>query len=174
MRCPKRAKRAASVNARARSSRGRTGSAVACPCCNWIAHALGQELNATLAALRADPDIELVEPDRRVHAHAYRAYRIRCSLASGTCKSAQPAAIRADSAWDVTHGGASPATSTVVVAVLDTGVRFEHPDLRRVSDANGKLLPGYDFVSGELRPTSLARPTTAMAGIRILPTRAIS
>jgi serine protease len=33
-----------------------------------------------------------------------------------------------------------------VVAVLDTGVRFEHPDLGQAT-AGGPLLPGYDFVS---------------------------
>ncbi len=110
----------------------------------------GQELNATLAALRADPAIDMVEPDRRVHAHAFAPSD---PLFGGQwyLQGVQPAAIRADSAWDITHGGASPATSTVVVAVLDTGVRFEHPDLRKVSatDPNAKLLPGYDFVSGE-------------------------
>jgi serine protease len=108
----------------------------------------GQELASTLSALRADPNIELVEPDRRVHAHAFAPSD---PLFGGQwyLQGAQPAAIRADSAWDVTHGGASAATSTVVVAVLDTGVRFEHPDLRRTSDANGKLLSGYDFVSGD-------------------------
>jgi serine protease len=45
-------------------------------------------------------------------------------------------AINAPAAWDVTKGSAS-----VVVAVLDTGVRTDHPDLA------AKLLPGYDFVS---------------------------
>jgi serine protease len=30
--------------------------------------------------------------------------------------------------------------------VLDTGVRFDHPDLLRV-DAGGQLLPGYDMIS---------------------------
>ena len=44
--------------------------------------------------------------------------------------------INAEGAWDLTPG--SPA---IVVAVLDTGVRGDHPDLV------GKLLRGYDFVS---------------------------
>ncbi|NBT10893.1 MAG: hypothetical protein EBT24_07825 [Betaproteobacteria bacterium] len=44
-------------------------------------------------------------------------------------------AINAVGAWTTTMGSAS-----VVVAVLDTGVRPEHPDLQ------GKLHPGYDFV----------------------------
>jgi serine protease len=45
------------------------------------------------------------------------------------------AAINAPTAWDITNGN-----SSVVVAVLDTGVRKDHPDLA------GKLLPGYDFI----------------------------
>lgn len=52
-----------------------------------------------------------------------------------------PSAIDIEAAWARTRGSAS-----VVVAVLDTGVRFEHPDLGRVA-TGGKLLPGYDFVS---------------------------
>ena len=52
-----------------------------------------------------------------------------------------PAAIDAPAAWSITQGSPS-----VVVAVLDTGVRFDHEDLLRVG-AGGNLLPGYDMVS---------------------------
>lgn len=46
------------------------------------------------------------------------------------------ASINAERAWDLSLG--NPA---VVVAVLDTGIRADHPDL----DSN--VLPGYDFVT---------------------------
>jgi serine protease len=50
--------------------------------------------------------------------------------------------INAEGAW-VTLAGQS---RRIVVAVLDTGVRFDHPDLSRFADG-GNLLPGYDFVT---------------------------
>jgi serine protease len=49
--------------------------------------------------------------------------------------------INVEPAWNVTTGDPS-----VVVALLDTGVRFDHPDLLRVG-SGGNLLPGYDMVS---------------------------
>ena len=54
-----------------------------------------------------------------------------------------PASINAEGAWDITTGSAS-----IVVAVLDTGIRFDHADFRTVS-AGGNLLPGYDFLSDD-------------------------
>lgn len=50
-------------------------------------------------------------------------------------------AINIEAAWAAVAG--SP---NIVVAVLDTGIRYDHPDLKRVADG-GNLLDGYDFVT---------------------------
>jgi serine protease len=49
--------------------------------------------------------------------------------------------LNIEGAWAVTTG--SP---DIVVAVVDTGVRYEHPDLLSVA-VGGHLLPGYDMAS---------------------------
>ncbi len=50
--------------------------------------------------------------------------------------------INVEGAWT----GLAGQSRRTVVAVLDSGVRFDHPDLRRFGDG-GNLLPGYDFVT---------------------------
>jgi serine protease len=105
------------------------------------------QLATTLAALRRDPAVQYAEPDRRVRAHAYTPTD-PLFIQQWYLKSVQPAAARFDAAWEITRAGSSPVNAQVVIAVLDTGVRFEHPDLRSAA-SGGKLLPGYDFVSGD-------------------------
>ena len=108
-------------------------------------------VGATLARLRADPDVEFAEEDQRRFPHAAP----NDSLFSEQWylqKSANtPSAVDAQTAWDTTTGstvaGATNNLSTgIVIADLDTGVRFDHPDLLWAG-GGGRLLPGYDFIS---------------------------
>lgn len=101
----------------------------------------GTATAASLAALTADGGVEYAEVDRRRFVHAVPndpLYGDQWYLRDG-----QAGASNFEAAWDITVG--APDT---VIAVLDTGVLYDHPDLGRVGQA-GRLLPGYDFVSGE-------------------------
>lgn len=96
----------------------------------------GEQLGPALAALRADPDVEFAEVDRRRYVRALPNDALYAS--QWYLQGAQVSATNFESAWDTTTG-----SGDTVIAVLDTGVRFEHPDLA------GRVAPGYDFVSGE-------------------------
>jgi serine protease len=104
-----------------------------------VQSATGESTAATLARLRADPDVESAEIDQRRFAHAVP----NDPLFTGQWyeQATQPAGIDAVTAWDTTTG-----RSDVVIAELDTGVRYDHPDLLAAT-ANGRLLAGYDFVT---------------------------
>jgi serine protease len=56
-------------------------------------------------------------------------------------------------AWSVTQG------KGVTVAIVDTGVNLEHPDLKP------NLLPGYDFVDDDAEPMDIAGHGTHVAGL---------
>ena len=104
-----------------------------------VQSAAGESTEATLTRLRADSTVESAEIDQRRFPHAVP----NDPLFTGQWyeQATQPAGIDAITAWDTTTG-----SDTLVIAELDTGVRYDHPDLLMAS-ASGKLLPGYDFVS---------------------------
>jgi len=124
-----------------------------------VLRATGMTSAELAVQLAADPDVEFAEPNermRRIAAPNDPLYAVSATErrsngtglqdgpASGQWYLRAPAATLAqgpvssidiEAAWARTRGNAN-----VVVAVLDTGVRPEHPDLA------GRLLPGYDFV----------------------------
>ena len=98
----------------------------------------GEALERTMAEISADPAVAFVEPDGRAYRHAVP--NDPGFASQWYLQSTEVAAIRATAAWDITQG-----SSGVVVAVLDTGVRGDHPDLG-LAGRGGRLLPGFDFV----------------------------
>src|SRR5262249_10090439 len=87
---------------------------------------------------QSDPQVEYAVADQRRYALAIP----NDPLFTGQwfLQSAQPSAIDAATAWDTTTG-----RNDLVIADVDTGVRYDHPDLN--SSTVNRLLPGYDFIS---------------------------
>jgi serine protease len=64
-------------------------------------------------------------------------------------------ATDAVSAWGITTGSGG-----IVIADVDTGVRFDHPDLLRAGlGGGGRVLPGYDFVGEDYSSSGVALGT---------------
>ena len=63
------------------------------------------------------------------------------------------AKIQASAAWDLSTG-----STGVVIAVIDSGANYGHPDLA------GKLLSGYDFINNDSDPTDDNGHGTAVSG----------
>jgi serine protease len=103
----------------------------------------GESVVATLARLRADPAVVYAEADQRRYIHDTPDDPLYLDQWYLQNSSMTPSAVDAETAWDVTTG-----STGIVIADIDTGVRFEHPDLLRAGAGDGgRLLPGYDFIS---------------------------
>jgi serine protease len=117
-----------------------------------VVKASGMTSDALARRLAEDPDVLFAVPDKRRRKAAVPNDPLYAAGVPGngpavgqwylrTPEGEVVSSIDAEGAWNVTTG--SPA---IVVAVVDTGVRFEHPDLRRASEG-GNLLPGFDMIS---------------------------
>jgi serine protease len=104
---------------------------------------VGDSVAATVARLRADSEVEYAVPDERRYIHALPNDPLYATGGQWYEQgdAATPAAVNAQGAWDITTGDPN-----LVIADLDTGIRFDHPDLLAAANS-GRLLPGYDFVS---------------------------
>ncbi|MCX6119138.1 MAG: S8 family serine peptidase [Proteobacteria bacterium] len=85
---------------------------------------------ATLASLYANPDVEYVVENRKVHALAM-------PNDPDTSKQWSLAKVKASEAWSKGVGSRS-----VVVAVIDTGVDYKHPDIAANIWTNSKEIAG--------------------------------
>ncbi len=108
----------------------------------------GESFEQQLERVRSDPDVEFAVADERRFPHAvpndphyatdqwYLQNGAYTGAGTDPTVATQPSAIHAEAAWDLGVG-----TSNVVIAVIDTGVLYSHPDL------GSRLLPGYDFIT---------------------------
>jgi serine protease len=126
----------------------------------------GADVEAALEKLREDPAVQFADVDQIRYAHSMLPNDplfVPTPGASGQWYMDTPSstpvvlagnttedlsATDAVSAWGITTG-----SSGLVIADVDTGVRFDHPDLLRAG-FGGRLLPGYDFVGQDYNATT--------------------
>jgi subtilisin family serine protease len=106
------------------------------------------ELDGVAAELTAEPDVEAVEPNR-----VRSASRVP-NDASYPSQQPYLTGIGVPAAWDVANTGAA-----TVVAVLDTGVDRDHPDLAP------NLVAGRDVVNADADPSDDNGHGTGVAGV---------
>ncbi len=109
----------------------------------------GAALEDAMRRLRLHPDVAWVVPDeieKRKLEPTDPLWSAQWHLkapTTGLPGGYQPGALNLPPAWDIETGVGKP----TVVAVVDSGILADHPDLANDAGAPSRLLPGYDFVS---------------------------
>jgi len=140
----------------------------------------GVSVEKAVEYYKSDPDVEYAEPNYIVHIDAVPDDMYFNNLwglqNTGQTGGTADADIDASEAWDLTTGSAD-----VVIAVVDTGVAYDHPDLSGNiwsnagetscadgidNDGNGYIddCRGWDFVGNDNDPTDYNGHGTHVAG----------
>lgn len=106
----------------------------------------GQEL-AIAQELLAEPDVAYAEPNYRYNATV-------TPNDPGLANQWGHTRMQSEAAWDLSTGSTS-----VIIAIIDTGIDETHPDLA------GKIVAGYDFVGNDTNPHDENGHGTHCAGI---------
>ncbi|HOJ12946.1 MAG TPA: S8 family peptidase [Deltaproteobacteria bacterium] len=124
-----------------------TASAVAALSSRPVAIAVDDAQKA-IAELEASGEVEYAEPDYIIEAE---------EVPSDWPYRGQWAQLAIEQAWDLFSS--SGGSSSVIVAVVDSGVDFSHPDL------SGVLVKGYDFVAKDDVPEDNSGHGTKVCGV---------
>ncbi len=132
----------------------------------------GLTVEEALERYRSDPNVEYAEPNYRVHKVSLTPDDSYFSSQWGLKK------IEAEKAWDISRG-----SSSVLVAVLDTGIDYNHPDLKdniwlnpdekcsdgNDNDNNEKIddCKGWDFVNDDNDPMDDDRSGSGSHGTHV-------
>jgi len=119
-----------------------------------------------LSALKRNPDVEYAEPDFQARIqitpndeyfkHQYALYNSGAKIdIPGSPEAKLRADIKATGAWEMTQG-----ESSVTIAVLDTGLDMDHPDIKNKLASRGK-----DFINNDDDATDDHWHGTHVAGI---------
>ncbi|MGH2427351.1 MAG: S8 family serine peptidase [Candidatus Limnocylindria bacterium] len=113
----------------------------------------GRPVDQVIAELSADPAVAYAEPDYVVHLANEGAVTDVAVNDPLTRDQYSLDRMRVRDAWAIERGGSG------IVAVLDTGVQFNHPDL------TGRLVAGHDFVNNDSNASDDNGHGTWVAGI---------
>jgi serine protease len=126
--------------------------------------------SAAVQALNASPGVVFAEPNwlRQLHdAPADPGYSLKWDLNNdgSLCDGSGCATPDADMDWQEAYTALTSSFSgSAVVAVIDTGIDANHPDLA------GKIVPGYDYLDGDSVPNDTYGHGTHVAGIALAAT----
>ncbi|MEW6007000.1 MAG: S8 family serine peptidase, partial [bacterium] len=119
---------------------------------------IANNVEEAISLLKNDPNVVYAEPNY-IRQIQDTGYRIQDTIPNDPDFGKQwgLTKISAPSAWDIEKG-----SSNVIIAILDTGVDYNHLDL---DDLDDKVIKGYDFGNDDDNPMDTYDHGTHVAGI---------